>query len=87
MMVEVTCRVGSNGIETLTVGSVPTFYKGLMENQYAYGKLTVDTCLEGSYKKALQALVLNRTVVNTDEAKDLLADLMEINKNYWNELK
>lgn len=87
MMVEVPCRVGSNGIEALTIGSVPTFYKGLMENQYAYEKLTVDACLEGSRKKALQALVLNRTVVNTDVAKELLEDLMEANKEYWNELK
>jgi len=87
MMIEVPCRVGTNGIEALTVGSVPTFYKGLMENQYAYEKLTVDACLEGSYKKALQALVLNRTVVNTDVAKELLADLIEANKDYWNELK
>ncbi|ABR37084.1 6-phospho-alpha-glucosidase [Clostridium beijerinckii] len=86
MMVEVPCRVGSNGVEPLAVGSVPTFYKGLMENQYAYEKLSVDACLEGSYQKALQALVLNRTVVNTNIAKELLKDLMDANKGYWNEL-
>lgn len=86
MMIEVPCRVGSNGVEPLAVGSIPTFYKGLMENQYAYEKLSVDACLEGSYQKALQALVLNRTVVNTNIAKELLQDLMEANKGYWNEL-
>lgn len=87
MMVEVPCRVGSNGVEPLAVGSIPTFYKGLMENQYAYEKLSVDACLEGSYQKALQALVLNRTVVNTNVAKKLLKDLIEANKGYWNELR
>ncbi|MPL98286.1 Phospho-alpha-glucosidase PagL [bioreactor metagenome] len=87
MMVEVPCRVGSNGVEALSVGNVPTFYKGLLENQYAYEKLTVDACLEGSKMKALQALVLNRTVVNTDVAKDLLEDLIEANKGYWPEMK
>lgn len=86
MMVEVPCRVGSNGVEPLVVGSIPTFYKGLMENQYAYEKLSVDACLEGSYQKALQALVLNRTVVNTNVAKELLKDLIDANKEYWNKL-
>lgn len=86
MMVEVPCRVGSNGVEPLVVGSIPTFYKGLMENQHAYEKLTVDACLEGNYQKAVQALILNRTVINTDVAKELLKDLVEANKGYWNDL-
>ncbi len=86
MMVEIPCLVGSNGVEPMTVGTIPTFYKGMMENQYAYEKLTVDACLEGSRKKAMQALVLNRTVVNTDVAINLLDDLIEANKGYWNEM-
>lgn len=57
-----------------------------MENQYAYEKLSVDACLEGSYQKALQALVLNRTVINTNVAKELLKDLIDANKEYWNKL-
>ncbi|MCP1103126.1 maltose-6'-phosphate glucosidase [Aequitasia blattaphilus] len=87
MMVEVPCRVGSSGVEPLVVGTVPTFYKGLIEQQYAYEKLTVDAYLEGSKKKAMQALVLNRTVVNTDTAIALLEDLIKANKEYWRELK
>lgn len=83
MMLEVPCRVGSNGVEPLSIGEVPTFYKGLLETQYAYEKLTVDANLEGNYHKALQALVLNRTVNNTNVAKDLLNDLIEANKEYW----
>jgi 6-phospho-beta-glucosidase/maltose-6'-phosphate glucosidase len=86
MMVEVPCRVGSNGVEPLVAGPIPTFYKGMMENQYAYEKLAVDACLEGSKKKALQALVLNRTVVDTDTAIELLDDLIEANEGYWNEM-
>lgn len=87
MMLEVPCRVGSNGVEALTVGAVGTFYKGLLENQYAYEKLTVDACLEGSYDKAWKALTLNRTVVNMDVAKALLDDFIEANKGYWPVLK
>ena len=59
-MVEVPVRVGINGVEALNVGEIPTFQKGLLENQFAYEKLTVDACLEGSYEKAWNALTLKR---------------------------
>ena len=87
MMLEVPCRVGSNGVEALNVGEIPTFQKGLIENQYAYEKLTVDACLEGSYKYAWHALTLNRCVNDTQVAKSLLDEYIVANKGYWTELK
>ena len=87
MMVEVACRVGANGVEPLAMDPVDTFYKGLLENQYAYEKLTVDGFLECNKLKLLQALVLNRTVVDTDLAKVILDDLIEANKAFWPEFK
>ncbi len=87
MMVEVPCRVGANGVEALNVGEIPTFQKGLLENQYAYEKLTVDACLEGSYKKAWNALTLNRCVNDTQVARAILDDYIEANKEYWPVLK
>lgn len=87
MMVEVACRVGANGAEPLAMEPVGTFYKGLLENQYAYEKLTVDGFMEQSKEKLLQALVLNRTVVDTDTAKLILDDLMEANREFWPEIK
>lgn len=87
MMVEIPCRVGVHGVEPLTVGEIPTFYKGMIENQYAYEKLTVDAYMEGSYQKAMKALVLNRAVINTDVARALLDDYIVANKGYWPELK
>lgn len=87
MMVEVPCHVGINGVEPLNIGEIPIFQKGLLENQFAYEKLTVDACLEGSYKKAWNALTLNRCVNDTDVAKAILDDYIEVNKEYWPELK
>ena len=87
MMVEVPCRMGINGVEPLNVGNIPAFQKGILENQYAYEKLTVDACLEGSYKKAWQALTLNRLVNDRDMAKILLDEYIQANKDYWPELK
>jgi len=86
MMVEVPCHATVNGLEPLAMGNIPTFQKGLMENQFAYEKLTVDACLEGSYAKAWDALTLNRLVNDRDVARELLDDYIEANKDYWPEL-
>ena len=86
-MVEVTATLGINGPRPYGVGKIETFYKGLIENQYAYERLTVEACLEGSYTKALQALTLNRTVVDAKKARKVLDALIEANKGYWPELK
>ena len=85
-VVEVTATLGINGPRPYGVGKIETFYKGLIENQYAYERLTVEACLEGSYTKALQALTLNRTVVDAKKARKVLDALIEANKGYWPEL-
>ena len=87
MMLEVPCMVGSNGPEPLNVGPIPSFQKGLLENQFEYEKLTVDANLNGSYVDAWHALTLNRLVNDTDTAKALLDDYIEANKDYWPELR
>ena len=69
------------------MGEIPAFQKGLLENQFAYEKLTADAALEGSYRKALDALTLNRLVNDTDKARALLDDYIAANKEYWPELK
>lgn len=86
-MVEVTATLGVNGPRPFGVGKIGTFYKGLMEQQLAYEKLTVDAYFEESYDKALQALTLNRTVVDAKKARKILNDLIEANKGYWPNLK
>ena len=58
-----------------------------MQQQYAYEKLAVEAYFENSYLKALQALTLNRTVVDQELAKKILDSLIEINGSYWPELK
>lgn len=86
-MVEVAASLTANGPRPYVVGKIPTFYKGLIESQLAYEKLTVDAYFERSYKKALQALTLNRTVVSAIKARKVLDALIEANKKYWPDLK
>lgn len=86
-MVEIPCIVGKDGYEPLSVGKIPTFQKGLMEQQVAVEKLVVDAWMEHSYLKLWQALTLSKTVPSANVAKALLDDLIEANKDYWPELK
>lgn len=86
-MVEIPCIVGKDGYEPLHIGRIPTFQKGLMEEQVAVEKLTVDAWMEGSYHKLWQALTLSKTVPSAGVAKLILDDLIEANKDYWPELK
>ena len=85
-MVEIPCIVGSQGPEPLTMGEIPRFQKGLMEQQVGVEKLVVEAWAEGSYQKLWQALTLSRIVPNARIAKQILDDLIEANKKYWPEL-
>ncbi|MCO5446188.1 6-phospho-alpha-glucosidase [Enterococcus faecalis] len=82
-VIEVPAYVGSMGAETITVGTIPTFQKGLMEMQKAYEKLTVDAALSGSYQTAIEAVMLNKTIPNYTVGKKVLDELYEANKGFW----
>lgn len=86
-MVEIPCIVGSAGPEQLTIGKIPQFQKGLMEQQVSVEKLVVEAWAEKSYQKLWQALTLSKTVPSASVAKQILDDLIEANKEYWPELK
>ena len=86
-MVEIPCIVGSNGPEPLSIGDIPRFQKGLMEQQVAVEKLVVEAWAEKSYQKLWQAITLSKTVPSATVAKEILDDLIEANKEYWPELK
>ncbi len=81
--VELAGTLGKDGPKIYPYGDIDPFYKGLMENQYAYELLTAEAYIENSYTKALMALTLNRTINGVDQAKAVLDDLNEANKKYW----
>lgn len=82
-MVEIPCLVGNTGYESLNMGTIPTFQKGLMEQQVAVEKLVVEAWIEKSYTKLWQAIALSKTVPNIKVAKAILDDLIVANKDYW----
>ena len=85
-MVEVPCLVGCKGPEAICQGDIPTFEKGLMEEQLAVERLVVEAWTEGSYLKLWQALTLSKTVPSAAVAKAILDDLITANEGYWPEL-
>lgn len=82
-MVEVPCLVSKRGIEPLFNGAIPSFQKGLMENQYAYEKLTVDAYVNHDDQAAFQALTLNRMINDATSARQILDQLKRVNESYW----
>lgn len=85
-MVEIPCLLGSNGAEPLQVGEIPLFQKGLMSQQNAVEKLTVEAWITNSYECLYQAITLSKTVPSASIAKLILDDLIEANRGYWPEL-
>ena len=82
-IVEIAGTLGKDGVKAIPYGNIKPFYKGLMENQFAYEELACEAWIEHDYTKALEALALNRTVNSFDKAKAVLDDLLEANKDYW----
>ena len=78
--------ITDRGPEPVRVGEIPTFYKGLIEQQEAVEKLIVDAAVEHSYEKALMAFTLSKTVPSLLVAKKILDDMIVANKAYWPEL-
>lgn len=82
-MVEIPCLVSKRGYEPLSMGKIPTFQKGLIEQQVACEKLVVEAYVEKSYVKLWQAITMNKTVPSAAVAKQILDDLIAVNKEYW----
>ncbi|MFC6315383.1 maltose-6'-phosphate glucosidase [Lapidilactobacillus achengensis] len=85
-VVEVPAYVGATGVESITMGKIPDFHKGLIEAQCAAEKLLVDAFVEQDYYKALQAFTLNQAVPSATVAKKCLDEFIIANGDYWPEL-
>lgn len=82
-VVEVPAYIGSAGAETISIGKIPAFQKGLMEMQKAYEQKTVEAALTHSYQAATEAMMLNKTVPNYAIGKKVLDELYNANIDYW----
>ncbi|MGR5299267.1 6-phospho-alpha-glucosidase [Vibrio mediterranei] len=81
-MVEVPAALMNHGVEPYSIGKIPTFQKAMVETQLGFEKLVVDAWFTGSRQKLINALTLNRTVINLPTAKSLVDDILAENKTY-----
>lgn len=86
-MVEVPCIVSKRGYEPLSMGKIPTFQKGMIEQQLASEKLIVEAYIEKSYLKLWQAITMSKTVPSASVAQTILDELIVANKGFWPELR
>ena len=81
-VIEVNCVVGKDGATPLKVGRLPAEIIGLIQQVKAYEELAVEAGVKGDYAKALMSLVNNPLVPSVEVAKNLLDDLLALNKGY-----
>lgn len=82
-MVEVPAYIGENGPEVICQGRIGDFYKGLMEQQLASEKLLVQGAVQGSYELVWKSFAMNKTVPSATVAKEILDDMIKVNKGFW----
>jgi 6-phospho-beta-glucosidase len=71
-VVEIPAYVGYDKILPLAVGKIPGHCLGLIKQVKAYERLTIAAATEGSYSKALSALVIHPLVSDYESAKEIL---------------
>ena len=75
-VVEVTSVVDEIGAHPVAQGSLPPAARALVEPVKEYERLTVQAAVEGSYAKALQALIVHPLVGSYDLAKPILDEYL-----------
>jgi alpha-galactosidase/6-phospho-beta-glucosidase family protein len=75
-VVEATCIVDEGGARPMPQGSLPEVAQALIGPVKAYERLTVEAAVEGSYDKALKALLVHPLVDSYPTAKVILDDYL-----------
>ncbi|MBP2654533.1 MAG: 6-phospho-beta-glucosidase [Firmicutes bacterium] len=81
-VVEINCVIGKNGATPLAGGPLPSKIAGLVQAVKGYEVLAVEAGVTGSWDNALLALTNHPLVPSVDVAKQLLNDLIAINREY-----
>ncbi len=76
-VVEIPAYAGPNFLRPLAVGDIPPACLGLMKQVKAYERLTIAAAVEGSYAKALEALVVHPLVRDHGAARAILDEYRE----------
>ena len=86
-IVEVPAIVDGAGIYGLCMGNLPKPIAALCSLQITIQEIAVEAAVEGSRKKALQALLIDPVVDNVDAAKKALNEMIEVFSEYLPQFK
>ncbi|WP_055667461.1 6-phospho-beta-glucosidase [Desnuesiella massiliensis] len=87
-VIETNCLIDRRGATPLNIKEeVPAEILGLMQAVKSYEVLAAEAAVKGDKQKALLALSVHPLVPSVSVAKDLLRDLLEINKEYLTQFK
>ncbi len=81
-VVEVSCLVDEHGAHPLAQGALPDAMRGLIESVKTYERLTVEAAVEGSYDKALRALIVHPLVGSYPPAKAVLDEYVSAHEGF-----
>jgi len=79
---QIPCYINRVGVWPLTMGDIPRHMKSFIQASKHYEILAVEAAVEGSYLKALEALVASPIVTSFEKAKNALDELLVAHKEY-----
>jgi 6-phospho-beta-glucosidase len=81
-VLEMPCRVGTDGITPIPAEPLPPVCFGLLAHVKSYEILTVEAAVHGDRKAAYEALLTHPLGPSADEVQMVLDDMLETNQQY-----
>lgn len=81
-IVELPAKVSKDKIEPICISNIPEHAMGLMQIIKTYERLTIEAATEGSYDKAIQALLIHPLVGDYHKALNILEHILKEHKAY-----
>jgi 6-phospho-beta-glucosidase len=80
--VEIPCVVGAHGVTPIHLGELPETIRALCQQAKAWESWTVEAGVTGDRNAALMAMFTNPLVPSFEVAKQLLDEMLEVNRDY-----
>jgi len=85
-VVEIPVYIKHDILQRYIIGDLPTEVKGIIQAVKVYERLTIESAMEGSYRKAVFALAQHPLISSFTLAEKVLNRLIEENKEYFPKL-
>ncbi len=80
--VEVNCVITKDGPKPISVGDLPVAVRGLVQQIKSFERVAAEAAVTGDYHTALLAMTINPLVPSDTIAKQILDEMLEVNKPF-----